>query len=107
MSEPRQVDRDEVRVLGEPCPHRLEGEQAFWPRAQHQRVVALVTALGESNRKAVDHPELHLNGRVKPGGHDVPPRYPRQPVRLLRWCNRLAGLSTLASARAQRMWPVP
>jgi hypothetical protein len=29
MTESGQVDRHQVRVLGEPRPHRLEGEQAL------------------------------------------------------------------------------
>jgi hypothetical protein len=32
MTEPGQVDHHQVRVLGEPRPHRLERQQAFWPR---------------------------------------------------------------------------
>jgi hypothetical protein len=34
MTEPRQVDRHQVRVLGESRPRRLKGVQAFRPRTQ-------------------------------------------------------------------------
>jgi hypothetical protein len=58
MTEPWQVDRHQVRVLGEPRPHRLERQQAFWPRAQQQGVIVMVLALGETDRQPVDDPEL-------------------------------------------------
>ena len=73
MTEPGQVDRHQVRVLGQPCPYRLEGEQAFWPRAQQQGVIVAVLALGEADRQPVDDPELHLDGRVQPRGHAAAP----------------------------------
>src|SRR5580692_11251613 len=79
MTEPGQVYRHQVRVLGEPRPHRLERQQALWPRAQQQGVIVTVLALGEADRQPVDDPELHLDRRVQPGGHPamVRPGAPR------------------------------
>jgi hypothetical protein len=73
MTEPRQVDRHQMGAFGQPRPHRLEGEQAFRPRAQQQGVIVAVLALREADRQPVDDPELHLDGRVQPGGHDAAP----------------------------------
>ena len=77
MAEPRQVNRDQVRMLGQPRPHRLEGEQAFWPWAEHQRVIVAVLALGEADGQPVDDPEPHLDGCVQPGRHDAAPHRSR------------------------------
>ena len=69
MTESRQVDGHQMRVLGEPRPGRLEGEQALRPRAQQQGVIVPVLALGEADRQPVDGPELRLDGPVQPGAH--------------------------------------
>ena len=72
--EPRQVDRHEMRPLGEPGPGRLEREQALRPRAQQEGVVVALPALGETDRQPVDCPELRLDGTVQPGAHGVAPK---------------------------------
>jgi hypothetical protein len=71
-----QLERDRRAAAADdqaaqPRPHRLEGEQAFRPRAQQQGVIVAVLALREADRQPVDDPELHLDGRVQPGGHDA------------------------------------
>ena len=58
LTEPRQVDRHQVGVLGEPRPRRLEREQALRPRAQQEGVVVPLLALGEADRQPIDGPEL-------------------------------------------------
>jgi len=73
-----QLERDRRAAAADdqaaqPRPHRLEGEQAFRPRAQQQGVIVAVLALREADRQPVDDPELHLDGRVQPGGHDAAP----------------------------------
>ena len=69
MTEPRQVDRHQMRVFGESRPHRLEREQALRPRAQQEGVIVPVLALGEADGQPVDRPELHLDGCVRPFAH--------------------------------------
>jgi hypothetical protein len=74
MTEPRQVDRHQMGVFGEPRPGRFEGEQALRPWAQQQGVIAaLVLALDEADGESVDGAELRLDGGVQPGGHGVAP----------------------------------
>ena len=68
MTEPRQVDRHQMGVFGQPRPGRFEGEQALRPRAQQQRVIVPALALGEADGQPIDSPKLHL-GYVQPGGH--------------------------------------
>jgi hypothetical protein len=68
MTEPGQVYRHQVRVLGEPRPHRLERQQALRPRTQQQGVIVTVPALGKPDRQPVNDPELHLDWGVQPGG---------------------------------------
>ena len=50
-----------MRVLGEPVPHLVEGEQALGPRAQEQRILVAGVALGEANVQPVDRPVLRLD----------------------------------------------
>src|SRR5580693_3195979 len=64
MSEPRQVDRHQVGVFGQPWPRWLEGEQALRPWTQQQCVVVALLALGEANRQPVDRGELSLDWRT-------------------------------------------
>jgi hypothetical protein len=49
MTEPGQVDRDQVGAGSQLLPCRLEGEQAFRPRAQQQGVLVAVLACGETD----------------------------------------------------------
>jgi len=60
MTEPRQVDRYQVRLFGKARPRRLERQQALGPWAQQQGVIVPVLALRESDGQPVDGPELHL-----------------------------------------------
>ncbi len=69
MAEPGQVDRHQVRVFGEAEPRRLEGVQAFRPRAQQERVIVAVLALGGADGQPVDDPVLRLDGTVQPCVH--------------------------------------
>ena len=69
MTEPRQVDRHQMRVLGEPQPGRLEREQTLRPWAQQQGVIVAILALREADRQPVDRPELCLDGAVQPVAH--------------------------------------
>ena len=64
MTEPRQVDRHQMGVLGESRPGRFEREQALRPRAQQEGVIVPVLALGEADGQPVDRPELRLDGCV-------------------------------------------
>ena len=72
-TEPRQVDRHQVRLLGESRPGRLEREQALRPGAQQEGVIVPV-ALGEADRQPVDGPEPGPDGSVRPCGHAVAPK---------------------------------
>ena len=92
VPETRQFDPHHVRVFGEPRPYRLEGEQVLGPRAQQQGVIASLVALGISDRKPVDDPELQLDRCVEPGGHDLPP-YGLCPARSVNASQRLSARS--------------
>ena len=72
MTEPRQVDGHQAGLRGQPRPDRHEGQQTLRPRAEQQGVLAAVLAPGVPDGQPVDDPELHLEGRVQPGGHGTP-----------------------------------
>jgi len=103
MTEPRQVDRHQMGVLGEPRPHRLEHEQALRPRAEQQGLLAAVLAESEPDRQPVDDPEPYLEGRVQPGGHGTAP--PSRAHRRLRPSDCHLATAALGSARCTGNWP--
>ena len=61
MTEPRQVDRHQMCLLGEAQPCRLECEQALRPGAQQENMILAVIALGDTDRQPVDRPEPRLD----------------------------------------------
>jgi hypothetical protein len=73
MTEPGQVDRHQMGMLGEPRPHLLEREQAFRPRAEQQSVIVVILALGEPDCQPVDDPELQQERCVQPDRQPVAP----------------------------------
>jgi len=66
-----------VQELGVGRRHRAADDQAAQPPRMRGRGeqggggadVVTVLALRETDRQPVDDPELHLDGRVQPGGH--------------------------------------
>jgi hypothetical protein len=71
MAEAWQVDRDQMRVLGEAVPHLVEGVNGLRPGAQQKCVVASLLALGEADLQAVDRSELRLDRCVQHGAHGI------------------------------------
>ena len=49
VTEPRQVDRDQVGVGREPSPHRFERQQALRPWAEQKGVMVSLIAFGEAD----------------------------------------------------------
>jgi hypothetical protein len=66
----RQVDRHQMRVLRELIPDAVEGEQAFRPRAQQQRVRLTGLALRVPDLQTVDFPKLRADGAFRSTGRD-------------------------------------
>ena len=64
VPEARQVDRDQMGVLGQARPHLLEGVEAFGPRAEEYRRYFPRLALGIADRQAVDLSCLCLDERA-------------------------------------------
>jgi hypothetical protein len=64
MTEARQVDRHQMRMLGQSRPHRLESQQALRPRAQQEGIITSLLALGEADRQSIDSAELRLDRYV-------------------------------------------
>src|ERR1700737_1257532 len=62
----------QMGVLGQPRPDRLEGEQALRPRTEQQGVIVAVLAFGEADGQPVDGsgPRLHS---VEPEAQRVTP----------------------------------
>ena len=61
MTEPRQVDCNEVRTLRESQPCRLIREQALRPRVQEERIIVAALTFGEADGQPVDGTELRLD----------------------------------------------
>src|SRR5271168_1484220 len=62
----------QMGVLGQPRPDRLEGEQALRPRTEQQGVVVAVLAFGEVDGQPVDGSEPRLRA-VEPDAQGVTP----------------------------------
>jgi hypothetical protein len=76
VPEPRQVHCHQVSTLRQAPPDRFEGQQALGPRAEQEGMITVVLAGGKPDGQATDEPELHLEGRVQPGDHDLAPQGP-------------------------------
>src|SRR5690349_15221444 len=71
MPEARKVYGNEMCVLRQTRPGRLEREQALGPRVEQQRLALLLLALGVTNRQTVDRSEPRLNRSLQRRGHGV------------------------------------
>jgi hypothetical protein len=73
VTEPGQVDRDQVHVFGERGPGRRVREQALRPGAQQDGVRVAVLALGVADRQPVDGADPGSDRGVQRNGHGVIP----------------------------------